>query len=1060
MSDQDNGLGDLSLLELFRLEVEGQTQTLSDGLLALEQGAEPASVLEATMRAAHSLKGAARMVDMETAVQVAHALEDVLVAAQQQRLELDSADIDCLLQGVDWLVQIAGVEEDDAPDWLAGHRVAIGQWLQQAKQIDVPNVAVDAAALMDNGAAVLANGANADTTLWDLFRTELETHHAALKQGVQALQANPADTTALDELLRVAQAIKGAARLAEAESVQQLAHTMETLFAALQERRLQQHASHLEALLKGGGLLAELARTESAAAAGWLHAHGPDLQQLMVAMSVPAAANGSDNGAAATTSAPRAPQIDFQPFSADAAMLELFRAEVESHGAVLNEGLLALEQGAADANQLEALMRAAHSVKGAARMLGIDAAVQLAHTMEDVFVAAQNDAIKLNPQQTDTLLHGSDMLSRIAQLSSEESGDWFKAQSAQILQLLDALQQVLRDETPNVPLPSSGAQAEPEAAPAAPTIPTSGTKSKYKQTAIRVSAQSLNRLMGLAGEVRVESRWLRPFSDGLVQVKHRQAELIAALDRIGEALDNGKVDEYVSSLLTEAQHKASQCRHSLSDRLNDLDEYDRRCHNLADRLNREVVASRMRPFSDGVQGFQRMVRDLARNLNKKVQLEVRGLKTQVDRDILAQMEAPLNHLVRNAVDHGIESPEERRDAGKNELATITIEALHSSGMLSIIVKDDGRGIELERLRAKVVEKGLTTETMAANLSAAELMEFLFLPGFSTRNEVTEISGRGVGLDVVHSTIQEMRGLVRASSAPGQGLQFHMQLPLTLSVVRALLVEIGGEPYAFPLARIERTLKLHREHVEVMEERQYFTLGNQHVGILSANQVLALAEPALQQEELSIVVLGERMNHYGLVVDRFLGERNLVVQTLDPRLGKVQDVSAAAILEDGSPCLIMDVDDLVRSIDILVAGGRLNRLAQKGVDLADHRGKRVLVVDDSITVREVERNMLATRGYEVDVAVDGMDGWNAVRTGHYDLVISDVDMPRMNGFEFVEHIKNDSALKSTPVMIVSYKDREEDRARGLEAGADYYLTKGSFHDETLLDAVIDLIGEAD
>jgi two-component system sensor histidine kinase and response regulator WspE len=565
--------------------------------------------------------------------------------------------------------------------------------------------------------------------------------------------------------------------------------------------------------------------------------------------------------------------------------------------------------------------------------------------------------------------------------------------------------------------------------------------------------------MGLAGEVRVESRWLRPFAEGLVQVKHRQVELIAILDRLGEAVNNHHSVEHIARLVSDAQHKASQCRHRLADRLGELEEYDRRSHNLADRLNREVVASRMRPFGDGVQGFQRMVRDLARSLNKDVQLVIEGLSTRVDRDILAKIEAPLNHLVRNAVDHGVETPEERRAAGKPAQATITLEATHSAGMLSIIVRDDGRGIEPEILRRKVVEKGLTSAVMAENLSDAELMEFLFLPGFSTRDQVTEISGRGVGLDVVHSSVQEMRGVVRATSTPGQGLQFHMQLPLTLSVVRALLVEIGGEPYAFPLARIDRTIKIHRDHIETMEGRQYFTLGNQHIGMLSANQVLELAEPAQHLDELPIVVLGERLDRYGLVVDRFLGERNLVVQTLDPRLGKIQDVGAAAILEDGSPCLIMDVDDLIRSMDILIAGGRLDRLETGDTGIHHHRGKRVLVVDDSITVREVERNMLASRGYAVDVAVDGMDGWNAVRTGHYDLVISDVDMPRMNGFEFVAHIKGDPALKSTPVMIVSYKDREEDRARGLEVGADYYLTKGSFHDETLLDAVLDLIGEA-
>jgi two-component system sensor histidine kinase and response regulator WspE len=279
------------------------------------------------------------------------------------------------------------------------------------------------------------------------------------------------------------------------------------------------------------------------------------------------------------------------------------------------------------------------------------------------------------------------------------------------------------------------------------------------------------------------------------------------------------------------------------------------------------------------------------------------------------------------------------------------------------------------------------------------------------------------------------------------------------VIRALLVEIAGEIYAFALARIDHTLKLDKEAIDLVEGRQYFTLNGQHIGIVTANQVLELDDAPHDKEVLSVIVIGDRNHRFGLIVDRFLGERNLVVRPLDPRLGKVRDISAAAFMEDGTPALIVDVDDLLRSIEILVNGGRLNKVSQ-GAEKETTRGaKRVLVVDDSITIREVERNMLQTRGYEVDVAVDGMDGWNAVRTGRYDLVISDIDMPRMNGIEFVSHIKQDPRLKNIPVMIVSYKDREEDRNRGLEAGADYYITKGSFHDETLLDAVADLIGAA-
>jgi two-component system sensor histidine kinase and response regulator WspE len=282
--------------------------------------------------------------------------------------------------------------------------------------------------------------------------------------------------------------------------------------------------------------------------------------------------------------------------------------------------------------------------------------------------------------------------------------------------------------------------------------------------------------------------------------------------------------------------------------------------------------------------------------------------------------------------------------------------------------------------------------------------------------------------------------------------------LTLSVLRSLLVEIAGEPYAIPLAQIIHTLKLPRERIESLEGRHHFTHGTRRIGLLAAHEVLDCGEPQPPASEFPVVVLADRNTRYGLVVDRFLGERELIVQPLDARLGKVRDISAAALMEDGSPVLVVDVDDIVRSIEKLISGGHLARIAQQTLAPAAKRRKRILAVDDSLTVRELERKLLTNRGYLADVAVDGMDGWNALRAGSYDLVITDVDMPRLDGIELATLIKMDPRLKSLPVMIVSYKDREEDRLRGLEAGADYYLTKGSFQDESLIQAVIDLIGE--
>ncbi|TAF12802.1 MAG: hybrid sensor histidine kinase/response regulator, partial [Nostocales cyanobacterium] len=354
-------------------------------------------------------------------------------------------------------------------------------------------------------------------------------------------------------------------------------------------------------------------------------------------------------------------------------------------------------------------------------------------------------------------------------------------------------------------------------------------------------------------------------------------------------------------------------------------------------------------------------------------------------------------------------------------------------------------------------KNLVTTDMAAQLSDAELMEFLFLPGFSTAKQVTEISGRGVGLDIVKSMAQDVGGTVRASSQFGKGTSFHFQLPLTLSVVRTLLVEISGKPYAIPLARIDQIVTLERDEITDVENRQYFTMNEQNIGLIAAHQVLELPAPKQQNGAVCIVVISDQNSTYGLVVDKFLGERDLVVRPLDPRLGKVPDISAIALLGDGSPILIIDVSDMVRSMDAILKGGNLSKVMMQAELESITRHRRILVVDDSITVREMERKLLENRGYLVDTAVNGVEGWNAVRTNDYDLVISDIDMPRMNGIELVKQIKSNPRLNYLPVIIISYRDREEDRIQGLEAGADYYLTKSSFHDDTLINAVIDLIG---
>lgn len=744
----------------------------------------------------------------------------------------------------------------------------------------------------------------------------------------------------------------------------------------------------------------------------------------------------------------------------DDSILELFRQEVETQVSVLNQGLLNLESHP-ESVEIETLMRSAHSIKGAARIASLDSIVKLAHSLEDCFIAIQKHLLTVGADQIDTLLRGIDWLQLLSQVHEVDLLNWLANQTAEITAIQSAIAALMPVDF-DQRRATSLATVEPSALSRElqqeeqMLETTLSTITVPSDRVVRVSAENLNRIMGLAGESLVEATWLQPFADSFNALRARQKELAQLLDEAHTAMADSAGHTEGQQFLDQARRKAQECRELLGDRLSELELYARRTTNLSDRLYREVITSHMRPFTDGVESFPRMVRDLARQLNKQVKLDIVGKSTPVDRDILKKLEAPLTHILRNAVDHGIELPADRVAVGKAPEGTVRLEALHRGGMLAITISDDGRGIDSEDLRQQIVERNLAPAEMGTRFTEAELLEFLFLPGFSTAQQVTEISGRGVGLDIAKNMVQEVGGTVRLTSQPQKGTSFYFQLPLTLSVVRTLLVEISGGPYAFPLARVEQIVRVDRADLSVVEGRHYFTRDGINIGLIAAYQVLELPEPIEVAEALSVVVISDPSNAYGLVVDKFLGEKDLVVRPLDPRFGKVRDISASALMDDGSPILIVDVFDLVQSTDSLLNSGRLSKVGLKRQPKQIDR-KRILVVDDSVTVRETERKLLQSKGYEVDVAVNGVDGWSAIRTKNYDLVISDIDMPRMNGIELTRQVKTHPTLQSTPIIIVSYRDREDDRLQGLEAGADYYLTKSSFEDDTLVKAVVELIG---
>jgi len=900
---------------------------------------------------------------------------------------------------------------------------------------------------------------NIDPNMYKLFTDDSNSHCAILLDIFKSGDVHTFDAIQLDKAINACDAIVSAAKLCNVSFISEPAQAIEKILQLAKNEQKNLNDDDYIIISNTLTIIADLNNTSHDNIEAWLNSNQATLDSNSQYLQKCCNSNNPEKNTGQSESIKNEPAEFDLMF--DESMLELFAIEADTQTKLINSNLLELELDPHSDKLLEPLMRASHSLKGAARMIGLDPVVDIAHGMEDCFVKCQKGSLSLNKYAIDIMLGCNDILEIIATTPPKALSSWFTSNSKTISDATDLLLKIsngdviTEDMLPTTPPETDQLRCENTDN----DTPIQTDSNDVGSNAIRVQSNRMTRIMGISNEILVSHNWIQSHIDTLQIIKKRQTEFANAMDTLKLELEEIEIPDKQYATLLEAMQKAEFCRQALSNQISQTDEYDRRSYVLSSKLNQEIIASRMRPFSEGAHGFQRMTRDISHALEKNINLQLEGLDTLIDSDILDKIEAPLTHLIRNAIDHGIETPEERRNKSKPEAGTIRIHAYHHSGVLIISISDDGKGINQEKLKNKIITQGHVNQKMADRLSESELLDFLFLPGFSTRSDVTEFSGRGVGLDVVHSVVTELRGKIRCSSDTDKGLSIELQLPLTLSVLRTLLTEIAGEYYAFPLARIHTVLQIEPSDIFSLENKQFIHFNNHEVSLIDAGQILDNKTQQQDRELLDVIILSNHNEQYALVVDKVVDRQELALHKIDHRLGKIKDISAAAIADNGLPVLVLDIDDIFISIQELIKNKKLGGLSATGKDKVTTINKQILVIDDSLTVREVEKKLLESRGYSVDIAVDGADGWNTVRNKHYDLVITDIDMPRMNGIELVNLIKQDNMLKSIPIMIVSYKDNPDDRRKGLEAGADYYLTKGSFHDESLIDAVIDLIGEA-
>lgn len=727
-------------------------------------------------------------------------------------------------------------------------------------------------------------------------------------------------------------------------------------------------------------------------------------------------------------------------------LLETFGAQLEERLQAIIDGLLALEQadGETRAKLVDAIFRDAHNIKGAARGVGLEQSAEMAHALEDLFAGLKRETVKPRAGLVELCLAAVDGIRHM--VAAETSGSPIGQDGLELSQRVRAV-------AAGAPLAVTTHPAPPSAPTVIPTRPLPDT--------IRLPVSRLDRIADLAEELQASKIRI----DDHYQASRQQLDLSRRLrqlwERIGQTRDQSLTalaDQHASGipqdrhLLFEASDLILEISHLADAMQRGLRATMAQLRPLAIGLREDVRALRMVSAESVLKPLVLTVRELARDLGKQAELVLQGERLEMDRAILDALRDPLIHLLRNAVDHGIEAPTQRRLMGKTETGLITLRLEREGQSVVIAVSDDGAGIDATRVRGRIRELGLASDEEVTAMTSRELLDYLFRPGFSTRSVVSEVSGRGVGLDVVQVSLEALGGRIAIETELNRGTHFRLTLPLTLASDHGLLVRAAGQVFALPSLYVQRILEVSPERIVEVSGSQAVLVDDAPVPLRDLAGLLGRREAAARNDAdlISVVVVRRGWQRVALLVDHVLGEREMVVKPLQPPLGALRHIAGGTLGRDGDILLVLAVGDLLTS----ALGGTGHFVPVKPREARPT--PRILVADDSITTRTLEQSILENAGYRVQVVADGEQAWEALRNGSFDLLITDVEMPALDGFELTRRVRADATLAEMPVIIVTSLGCEEHRRRGLEVRADAYVVKSSFETRELLEVVEQLL----
>ncbi|QAX87412.1 hybrid sensor histidine kinase/response regulator [Pseudomonas sp. DTU12.3] len=888
-----------------------------------------------------------------------------------------------------------------------------------------------------------------DDEIVEIFLEEAVDILDSSGQALQRWLSDPDNTAPLSSLQRDLHTLKGGARMAEVEAIGDLAQELESLYEGLVDRRYSYSETLGRLLLKSHDRLALLLDQ--------LQNHQP-LTPAQDLIDVIRQVRQGQN----VVEAPPA-TADHDSAGHDPELLEIFLEEgfdiIENSGAAL----LRWQAEPGNRQEVETLLRDLHTLKGGARMVEIGPIGDLAHELEYLYESLSSGALQPSAELFALVQRGHD---RLAQMLDGVRAGQPCPPADRLINAIQNFSHPATVETPPVlPVPVKTDVAPPVAEAGADMV--------------KVSAELLDELVNLAGETSIfRGRIEQQVNDAQIALNEMETTIERMRDQLrrldtetqGRILSRQQVDaerlgyEEFDPLEMDRHSQLQQLSRALFESASDLldlkETLDRRNHDAENllqqqgRINTELqeglMRTRMVPFERMLPRLKRIVRQVAEELNKDVAFVVGNAEGEMDRNVLERMAAPLEHMLRNAVDHGLESAEVRLAAGKPAQGQISLDLSREGGDIVFDIRDDGAGVPLEAVRRKAIKRGMLAPE--AEISDRDVLQFILQPGFSTAEKITQISGRGVGMDVVHEEVRQLGGSMSIDSVPGQGVHFRIRLPFTVSVNRALMVQCGEDQYAIPLNTIEGIVRVLPNDLEghFRVDPPRYQYGGQTYELCYLGELLKTApRPKLLGQNLPLPVLLVHYNdrHIAVQVDAMAGTREIVVKSLGAQFAAVQGVSGATILGDGRVVLILDLLAPIRAMQARIA--QTPTLPE--IDSEPQKPLLVMVVDDSVTVRKVTSRLLERHGMNVLTAKDGVDAMLLLEEHMPDLMLLDIEMPRMDGFEVATQVRNDERLQHLPIIMITSRTGQKHRDRAMAIGVNDYLGK-PYQESVLLESI--------